>query len=236
MYEIVGGALLYVVMVLGTGTLGLMVTSETITAVVLAVLPGLLCVAVLGHRFRNVVDVRRMIKTWVVTSFYSVLLAPVLVVMYYVVFLLLRPSRVLLYLSAGVALNLVTKYLAVRAILGAAPVVSPHAILVYGGCAGAAFATVENLVSISKEGLGGTLIRVLTIFPLHCVTGMIIGVHMEMGASWDSTGMVCSILHGTFYAWAFMVRGQLSLMIVGAMTIVVAGLVYVRRLVSRRED
>jgi hypothetical protein len=228
-------------MVLGMGTLGLMVTSETITAVVVAVVPGLLCVAVLGHRFRNVVDVRRLVKIWVVTSFYMVLLGLVAGVVVFVSLLVIQPpslSILVIKLQGHVVSGVgdeVIKYLAVSTVLWGAPIVRPRALLVYGVCAGAALGTAENLMFSYHQGIPGALMRALTAVPMNCVTGMMIGVHMEMGASWYRTLLMPIVLHGTFNTWVFMV-GARPYWLFATMTIVVAGLVYVRRLVSKRED
>ena len=47
-------------------------------------------------------------------------------------------------------------------------------MLVYGICAGAGFATLENLMYVAQFGLATGFVSV----PLHCTTGAIIGLNL----------------------------------------------------------
>lgn len=51
-------------------------------------------------------------------------------------------------------------------------------MLVYGICAGAGFATLENLMYVAQFGLATGIVRGFVSVPLHCTTGAIIGLNL----------------------------------------------------------
>lgn len=53
-----------------------------------------------------------------------------------------------------------------------------RAMLVYGICAGAGFATLENLMYVAQFGLATGIVRGFVSVPLHCTTGAIIGLNL----------------------------------------------------------
>jgi RsiW-degrading membrane proteinase PrsW (M82 family) len=53
-----------------------------------------------------------------------------------------------------------------------------RAMLVYGVCAGAGFATLENLMYVAQFGLATGIVRGFVSVPLHCTTGAIIGLNL----------------------------------------------------------
>jgi len=82
------------------------------------------------------------------------------------------------YVVAGL-LEEALKYVTVRRQMGKPHVRDPRALVVYGCCAGAGFATVENIGYVAlgnfADGIATALARALMTIPGHCATGMIIG-------------------------------------------------------------
>jgi RsiW-degrading membrane proteinase PrsW (M82 family) len=70
------------------------------------------------------------------------------------------------------------KYITVRRVVYRSFVVDPMALVVYSCCAAAAFATVEDLLYNLSFGLATAIIRALLSVPLHCATGLIMGVSL----------------------------------------------------------
>mmetsp|Transcript_4357 Transcript_4357/g.4474 ORF Transcript_4357/g.4474 Transcript_4357/m.4474 type:complete len:364 (+) Transcript_4357:222-1313(+) len=53
-----------------------------------------------------------------------------------------------------------------------------RALMVYGVCAGAGFATVENILYVLSSDFGTAIVRGFTAVPLHCLTGCILGLSL----------------------------------------------------------
>jgi len=70
------------------------------------------------------------------------------------------------------------KYVAVRRVLFKDRVCDCGGLLVYGLAAGAGFAAAENLQYTLLYGAGITYARMILSIPLHCCTGLIIGIHL----------------------------------------------------------
>jgi RsiW-degrading membrane proteinase PrsW (M82 family) len=71
------------------------------------------------------------------------------------------------------------KYITISRLQNSRLVSSYRSLLVYGICAGAGFATCENLsyvLSDSTGGVGTAIARAFTSVPLHCLTSSIIGM------------------------------------------------------------
>ena len=49
-------------------------------------------------------------------------------------------------------------------------------LMVYGVCAGAGFATVENILYVISSDFGTAIVRAFTAVPLHCLTGCLLGL------------------------------------------------------------
>jgi hypothetical protein len=238
-HEAAGFFLFYVLSVSVLALLGIYVGMSSLAIVMLSVLPGLACVVLLVRRFRKTVVVVQVFNTWVVMM---VMAMPVTLVELCLTFFLdmVDASRlvyvaILSYAIAGVCEE-VGKYIAVRMVFRKPYVVDPRALMVYGGCAGAAFGTVENLMFTRQYGMTGAVLRAFTAVPLHCVTGMMIGVHMAMvidnrdAERWYRTLLLPVVWHGTYDMLALglaYVLGTYSRLLV-SFVMVVVGLVYVR--------
>lgn len=70
------------------------------------------------------------------------------------------------------------KYVAVRRILFKDRVVDCGGLLLYGLAGAAGFAAAENIQYALMHGIGVTYMRMILAIPLHCCTGMIIGLHL----------------------------------------------------------
>ena len=108
------------------------------------------------------------------------------------------------YLIAGLFEESV-KYLAVRRIIYKSYVVDPRALVVYSCCAGSAFGTVEDVMYNLQYGLGTAIVRAFTSVPLHCATGLIIGVSLadrrlfhQDTERWYKTLILPVFIHGTY--------------------------------------
>lgn len=82
------------------------------------------------------------------------------------------------YFLAG-TLEEVVKYLAIRRIVYHSTVADPRALWVYGACAGAGFATVENVLYVLGGGVSTALLRAVLAVPLHCCTGIMMGLSLS---------------------------------------------------------
>lgn len=70
------------------------------------------------------------------------------------------------------------KYIAVRRILFKDRVADCGGLIVYGLASAAGFAAAENLQYVAQGGLSAAILRMFLSIPLHCCTGMIIGMHL----------------------------------------------------------
>eukprot|EP01041_Mallomonas_annulata_P006772 gene6772-13721_t len=77
-------------------------------------------------------------------------------------------------------------------------------LMVYGVCAGAGFATVENLLYVLSSDFGTAIVRAFTAVPLHCLTGCLIGLGLSrqkclgISTSFGRVMLVPWFLHGTY--------------------------------------
>jgi RsiW-degrading membrane proteinase PrsW (M82 family) len=78
------------------------------------------------------------------------------------------------FITAG-TLEEITKFLAIRRILYSSQVANPRAMWVYGVCAGAGFAAVENVMYVASGGAATAIMRAVSSVPLHCSTGFVMG-------------------------------------------------------------
>jgi len=107
------------------------------------------------------------------------------------------------YFRAGF-LEELFKYIAVRRVLFKDRVVDCGGLLVYGLAAGAGFATAENIQYTMRGGVTVALTRMFVSIPLHCCTGLIIGIHLGYRKFIGDpvyclvTLMLPVIIHGTF--------------------------------------
>eukprot|EP00811_Abedinium_folium_P024944 NODE_351_length_3136_cov_9.340645.p1 GENE.NODE_351_length_3136_cov_9.340645~~NODE_351_length_3136_cov_9.340645.p1 ORF type:complete len:543 (+),score=187.44 NODE_351_length_3136_cov_9.340645:82-1629(+) len=102
----------------------------------------------------------------------------------------------------------VLKYLAVRRILFKNRVADCGGLVVYGLASAAGFATVENVQYTLMHGVMVAYNRMVLAIPLHCLTGLMIGIslgyrkfvglkHMWLG-SWYVALIVPVLTHGTY--------------------------------------
>lgn len=107
------------------------------------------------------------------------------------------------YFRAGFLEELL-KYFAVRRILFKDRVVDVGGLIVYGLAAGAGFATAENIQYTIIGGLDVAISRMLFSIPLHCCTGLIIGIHMGyrkfLGTAFPCllTLLIPVLVHGSY--------------------------------------
>ena len=59
-------------------------------------------------------------------------------------------------------------------------ITNPRALWVYGICSGASFACFENIFYVLMGGIQTALIRSILSVPLHCCTGLIIGMNLSV--------------------------------------------------------
>lgn len=112
--------------------------------------------------------------------------------------------------------------------------------MAYGICAGAGFATVENLMYVLRSSLGTAFVRAFLSVPLHCTTGAIIGMGLAAQRYFGpaikpfwSIMIVPWILHGSYDSVLMLgesdgnpVLGIISF--ATALAIYIAGLIYAR--------
>mmetsp|Transcript_4531 Transcript_4531/g.12815 ORF Transcript_4531/g.12815 Transcript_4531/m.12815 type:complete len:593 (+) Transcript_4531:86-1864(+) len=124
-------------------------------------------------------------------------------------------SAFMAYFRAGFCEELL-KYGAVRRVLFKDRVVDCGGLVVYGLAAGAGFATAENVQYTSSGGMQVALLRMYLSIPLHCCTGLIIGIHLGyrkfLGKRYYClvTLMVPVLVHGT-YDFVLMLPASLGL-------------------------
>ncbi len=101
------------------------------------------------------------------------------------------------YITAGLFEELV-KYLAIRRIVYSPLIINPRALWVYGVCAGAGFATLENVMYVAQFGITSAILRAILAVPLHCCTGLMLGLSLSQMRFGDaptlptSSGLVAS--------------------------------------------
>jgi len=108
------------------------------------------------------------------------------------------------YFIAG-TLEELLKYIAVVRLLYHPSIVDPRALVIYGCCAAAGFATAENISYVLSTGSIATGIsRAILSVPLHCSTGIFIGCMLaerrfnNKKYSWVAIVLPCVVLHGTY--------------------------------------
>jgi len=79
------------------------------------------------------------------------------------------------YFVAGFCEELL-KYLVVARLQNSLLTPDFRCMMVYGVCAGAGFATIENIFYCLSSDFGTALSRAFTAVPLHCLTGSLIGL------------------------------------------------------------
>ena len=79
------------------------------------------------------------------------------------------------YFVAGFCEELL-KYCAVRRLKNSLLTPDHRCLMVYGLCAGAGFATVENILYVFSSDFITALSRAFSAVPLHCLTGALIGM------------------------------------------------------------
>jgi len=72
------------------------------------------------------------------------------------------------------------KYVVIARLQKSPLISSWKSLLVYGICAGAGFATAENLSYVLRSDLTTAVIRAFLSVPLHCLTGSIIGMMIAL--------------------------------------------------------
>lgn len=73
-----------------------------------------------------------------------------------------------------------TKFIPLIRITDSKFITNPRAMWVYGLCAGAGFACLENISYVLMGGLSTAIIRSVFSVPLHCCTGLIMGMNMSV--------------------------------------------------------
>lgn len=73
-----------------------------------------------------------------------------------------------------------TKFLPLYRIINQTYITDPRALWVYGICAGAGFACFENIFYVLSGGIDTAIVRSILSVPLHCCTGLIIGINMSV--------------------------------------------------------
>jgi RsiW-degrading membrane proteinase PrsW (M82 family) len=154
------------------------------------------------------------------------------------------------YFMAG-TLEEITKFLAIRRIMFSPIVHNPRAIWVYGACAGAGFATVENIMYVSQGEVGIAILRAFLSVPLHCCTGLMMGLSLSQSRFGStsaiaapttrlqkflfSTPMVlfpCIFVHGTYDFALFVsagVGGQTQWLVLLSIALLVTTVAVIRQ-------
>lgn len=73
-----------------------------------------------------------------------------------------------------------TKILPLYRIINNKYITNPRALWVYGVCTGAGFACFENIFYVIEGGLGTAIVRSVLSVPLHCCTGLLIGMKLSI--------------------------------------------------------
>mmetsp|Transcript_28657 Transcript_28657/g.37558 ORF Transcript_28657/g.37558 Transcript_28657/m.37558 type:complete len:393 (-) Transcript_28657:344-1522(-) len=108
------------------------------------------------------------------------------------------------YFLAG-TLEELLKYVTVRRLLHDPSIVDPRAFIVYGCCAAAGFATVENILYVASGNIAVGVARAITAVPLHCAMGIFMGCMLaerkfnnKNNYRWPFIVGPCIVIHGTY--------------------------------------
>lgn len=107
------------------------------------------------------------------------------------------------YFVAGFCEELL-KYCAVSRLQNSLLTPDYRCMMVYGACAGAGFATVENILYVISSDFATALTRAFTAVPLHCLTGSLIGLGLSkqrclgIPCPFWKVILVPWLLHGTY--------------------------------------
>lgn len=82
------------------------------------------------------------------------------------------------YFVAGFCEELL-KYLAIARLQNSLMAPDHRCLMIYGVCAGAGFATVENILYVFSSDFITAIMRAFTAVPLHCLTGFLIGLGLS---------------------------------------------------------
>jgi RsiW-degrading membrane proteinase PrsW (M82 family) len=124
-----------------------------------------------------------------------------------------------------------SKYVALRRLRWARHVTDPRALATYGLCAGAAFGTVEDLfIYAFAYGIDNTLARAFLSVPLHCMTGLLMGLSLAEdhflhpgSRPWARVLAAPVLLHGTFDVVNFLLDGVCGEAALAAEVLIVLG-------------
>eukprot|EP01041_Mallomonas_annulata_P002752 gene2752-5420_t len=141
------------------------------------------------------------------------------------------------YFIAGF-LEEVVKYLAICRLQNSLLTPDFRCLMVYGVCAGAGFATVENLFYVLSSDFSTAIVRAFTSVPLHCLTGCLIGLELARQKFLNASPSFLRViavpwfLHGTYDF--ILTMGANSRRFAPAapalwLLVYIAGLVYARR-------
>ena len=72
------------------------------------------------------------------------------------------------------------KFIPLIRIINSKFITNPRSMWVYGLCAGAGFACLENISYVLMGGVRTSIIRSILSVPLHCCTGLIMGMNMSI--------------------------------------------------------
>lgn len=134
------------------------------------------------------------------------------------------------------------KYIVIARLQKSPLISSWKSLLVYGICAGAGFATAENLSYVMRSDFGTAIVRAFLSVPLHCLTGsllgMMIGTQRFFGADVVPFWKIMIIpwaIHGGFDTSLMVAElwGEDPLSILGpifAFLVYICGIIYARYL------
>jgi len=225
----------------------------------LAIAPAAVILSFVGHEYRASVTKCQMVSTFMEAVLWMIPLS--LILLLYLDFvsnhLNLPQSGLCPECVAGYALQAfvlagfleeMLKYTTVQRLYYEAFIVDPRAFIVYGTCAAAGFATVENILYVVTGNLFVGIARAITSVPLHCATGMLMGCLLaekrffNKNYKWYQIVFFPIIIHGTYDFILFLTSygsGQSWAVWLGllmALIIVLSTYLVIRRLVQKIQN
>jgi RsiW-degrading membrane proteinase PrsW (M82 family) len=147
-----------------------------------AIIPGSLIIEFARNFYDNYVTRCQMTVTFIETilylnilSIFTGLLAKLLIISNEKIYDIFITAFIL----AGFMEEL-TKILPLIRIINNKYITNPRALWVYGVCVGAGFACFENIFYVIQGGLATAIVRSVLSVPLHCCTGLLMGMKMSI--------------------------------------------------------
>lgn len=147
-----------------------------------AIIPGSIIIEFCRRYYNNYITRCQM----TVTTIETMILMPIIGMLTKFISKILLTNENLLYdisvtsfIIAGLMEETI-KFLPLVRIVNKKFITNPRAMWVYGLCAGAGFACFENITYVLLGGLNTAIIRSIFSVPLHCCTGIIMGMNMSV--------------------------------------------------------